>query len=723
MMKKTMYWILTVVMVMQSTSPLGWIPMLETRVEATYLQNDNAGTFELSFLNPEGIVYREGLTVTGGVLFLSEHALSGIFLTTQVEPASIRHRNTISLDTTTPSGSKFFVTLLDCEQDVIVPGWEHVAYEGQPFSLAAIDKSQYACLQLQVDVQRDSTSSPSPIISKVAIEYQPYPVLISRVTAVTPKAEACGNVKYQVNFTNNYVNDMGVVLYVPLPRAEAGTITGYDESLDLYPRLNPLFVSAEGGGKYTTTGIIVNNKEVPAESVYRDIGVLNAGETRMYGFTTTVPCDTMNDTKYLVNSRIMGVLADPYISPQAETIIYAQARPKLTKGASGVFSYASRNYIYLPYNSTLTYTLTASNPQGTEPINKPIITDDLSDLQQKFTTVCGSGADLLPLVERISAISDGGILSGTLLTWNLANIGRNQTKSVSYAVDFTGCNVHGSQFNNTAQLHAKNISTVSASYAIQLLNLLSPGVQYFKTLLNNGALYYGDIVTYQLHLTNIGPVRLEDIHFDDVLPPELELVSADIVSKQGGSVTVSGTDITFDFSGCINSQYFATPAISRCYGNPSFATATIKAKIKTPVDACKVTTISNTASYDISRVSSTYYNDDVSMTGVTIHGEGTKVFPANPLKGSLSISLAGPSTLQVKQKGSYSITVANGGRDASLDTTLTILVPKLMVNGVEKYVSIINVEGGVIDYSDISQGKIYIHLEEILEGRSKSVKF
>ncbi|MDR0607850.1 MAG: hypothetical protein LBG52_05965 [Candidatus Peribacteria bacterium] len=195
----------------------------------------------------------------------------------------------------------------------------------------------------------------------------------------------------------------------------------------------------------------------------------------------------------------------------------------------------------------------------------------------------------------------------------------------------------------------------------------------------------------------------------------MELVSADIVSNQGGTVSISGADISFVFSGCINSQYFATPNSSHCYRDPTAATATIKAKIKTPADACKSTTISNTASYDILQVSSTHYNTDGAMTGVNIHGQGSEIFTAQPRKGVLEISLTGPKALKIKEKGNYSLTIANKGEDVSLDTTLTLLVPKLSINGVEKYVSIINVEGGVVDYSDIAQGKVYIHLEEILE--------
>jgi hypothetical protein len=120
-----------------------------------------------------------------------------------------------------------------------------VPYTGQPLSLSSIDASTYTCLQVQVDVERTSENDPSPIISKLALHYVPFPVLTAKVSLAGSKAETCNNITYQVNFTNNYVNDMGVVLYVPLPRAEAGTITGYDESLDLYPRLNPVFVRAE----------------------------------------------------------------------------------------------------------------------------------------------------------------------------------------------------------------------------------------------------------------------------------------------------------------------------------------------------------------------------------------------------------------------------------------------------------------------------------------------
>ena len=47
--------------------------------------------------------------------------------------------------------------------------------------------------------------------------------------------------------------------------------------------------------------------------------------------------------------------------------------------------------------------------------------------------------------------------------------------------------------------------------------------------------------------------------------------------------------------------------------------ATIKAKVKTPVDACVITPITNVATYDVYRVSETHYNDDASMSGTSLH--------------------------------------------------------------------------------------------------------
>jgi uncharacterized repeat protein (TIGR01451 family) len=103
---------------------------------------------------------------------------------------------------------------------------------------------------------------------------------------------------------------------------------------------------------------------------------------------------------------------------------------------------------------------------------------------------------------------------------------------VNYKINFSDCTQDNTTFTNTATFSGKNISPTSTSYTAHLLKLLSAGTQYFKTLLEGGTIYYGDVITYQLLLSNIGPVRMEDIHFEDFLPPELELVSADIISSQ-----------------------------------------------------------------------------------------------------------------------------------------------------------------------------------------------
>ncbi|GHV26113.1 hypothetical protein FACS1894176_06170 [Bacteroidia bacterium] len=182
----------------------------------------------MNFLNPEGIYVREGLSVSGGVLFLGQGALTGKIITSQIEPASMRYRDHLALDTTTPSGSKVAVSLLDCDTEQPLVGWNQVPYLGSPLSLTGINKTTYACLYLQVEVERNDVTDPSPILSKMDLDWQPFPILMSKVGTTMTSAEACNNIQYQVNFSNNYVNDMGVVVSIPLPRAERGTITDYD---------------------------------------------------------------------------------------------------------------------------------------------------------------------------------------------------------------------------------------------------------------------------------------------------------------------------------------------------------------------------------------------------------------------------------------------------------------------------------------------------------------
>ncbi|MDR2190809.1 MAG: hypothetical protein LBP53_06660 [Candidatus Peribacteria bacterium] len=132
---------------------------------------------------------------------------------------------------------------------------------------------------------------------------------------------------------------------------------------------------------------------------------------------------------------------------------------------------------------------------------------------------------------------------------------------------------------------------------------------------------------------------MEDISFTDSLPTGLELVSAEITSNQGGNVLISGNDLQFTISGCVNSQFFPTPSNSYCYGNASTATVIIKAKIKTPVNACQSSVITNTANYAVQKISSTHYNDDNSMTITSLSGGGSISFSAQPRKGDLEMNI------------------------------------------------------------------------------------
>lgn len=715
-LKKSMLVAMSAMMVFQGLNPLSWFTgNFWPETEAAYYQDDNAGKYELTFTDPQGIIHREWVSLSGGVLSLEQGEKEGKIITSQVEPVSMRGWEVLKIDWTKPTGNEIRVNLLDCDSWEVIQWWNNIEYKEGGLPLTGSNLKWYKCLQTEVTLSREDEEYSSQMITKIELEYTVLPVLTSNIEPAKGTVEACSNLSYNVAYSNNYVTEMETVVYVELPSSEAWTITGYDEDIAKYPELNPTFVSATGWGKYTQTGLVLYNREIPANSVYWDIGVMDAGDTRLHSFTLNVPCGTMNGTKYQVSSSMNGKLSDLFISEQKEVIITASPYPTITKGASGLLYYKSKGYLFLGYNDSLNYSVYVSNG-GTESMYVSKVVDDLSDVANKLETTCGG----VSLQERVTHISDGGILEWTKITWELWTLKSRTNKTLTYDVNFSGCNVDGTTFKNTATLSSKNTEDKTAINIVELINNLKPDGNYSKSAWST--YYYGDVVSYTLRFRNTGPLRMEDFVFEDVLPDDVEYVSADIVSEHEWTVTVDGKKVTVNIEGCIDSPYFPSPSGSSCYRGPKEVIVVIKAQIKNKA-ICTPTTIRNSANFYANKTSVSYINDDNSMTGSPLQGTDSWSLVAKPLVGELRMGINGPRTLKPKEKGTYTINVSNIGKDTSKTTKLTIQIPKITVNGTEQYASISNIAWGIIDYTKVSQWIIQVDLEEILAWRSKQVSF
>lgn len=715
-LKKSMLVAMSMMTVFQGLNPLSWFTgNFWPETEAAYYQDDNAGKYELTFTDPQGIIHREWVSLSGGVLSLEQGEKEGKIITSQVEPVSMRGWEVLKIDWTKPTGNEIRVNLLDCDSWEVIQWWNNIEYKEGGLPLTGSNLKWYKCLQTEVTLSREDEEYSSQMITKIELEYTVLPVLTSNIEPAKGTVEACSNLSYNVAYSNNYVTEMETVVYVELPSSEAWTITGYDEDIAKYPELNPTFVSATGWGKYTQTGLVLYNREIPANSVYWDIGVMDAGDTRLHSFTLNVPCGTMNGTKYQVSSSMNGKLSDLFISEQKEVIITASPYPTITKGASGLLYYKSKGYLFLGYNDSLNYSVYVSNG-GTESMYVSKVVDDLSDVANKLETTCGG----VSLQERVTHISDGGILEWTKITWELWTLKSRTNKTLTYDVNFSGCNVDGTTFKNTATLSSKNTEDKTAINIVELINNLKPDGNYSKSAWST--YYYGDVVSYTLRFRNTGPLRMEDFVFEDVLPDDVEYVSADIVSEHEWTVTVDGKKVTVNIEGCIDSPYFPSPSGSSCYRGPKEVIVVIKAQIKNKA-ICTPTTIRNSANFYANKTSVSYINDDNSMTGSPLQGTDSWSLVAKPLVGELRMGINGPRTLKPKEKGTYTINVSNIGKDTSKTTKLTIQIPKITVNGTEQYASISNIAWGIVDYTKVSQWIIQVDLEEILAWRSKQVSF
>ena len=90
--------------------------------------------------------------------------------------------------------------------------------------------------------------------------------------------QAGGDIVYDLRYSASYVEAENLVVWDTLPSYGAGTLVlpgplhgGQNDDLT--------FVSANKGGLYTASGLVVNGVTVPANSVYWSLGVVPEGTT------------------------------------------------------------------------------------------------------------------------------------------------------------------------------------------------------------------------------------------------------------------------------------------------------------------------------------------------------------------------------------------------------------------------------------------------------------
>jgi uncharacterized repeat protein (TIGR01451 family) len=403
--------------------------------------------------------------------------------------------------------------------------------------------------------------------------WDPKPLFL--VSVSTPPSIAAGGVySATVSYSNSFVDATGVVVWMELPTYLNGSVTNYTSAYNQNPQTS--FSSATGGGVYTAGGATINGINVPANSVYWNLGTVTAGRsgTLVARINTSSGWENgmvLNHLGHIQSATGQEVISDSNTvipgNQETELIIASSPSPVLKKIVSGVAKVGGVNYVVNapPLTPIVTYTLMLQNqsaPTGRETIFNPVITDDISDILNKLTNICLVAS---PEDTRLT-INNGGTYSAVTgdITWSttagsFGHIPPGGSASVTYTVDYTGC--PNGVFDNTATATSDNFSSVTDSESVTVGIDVTPTGSFAKgdKIGSSQSIIagvddnkftqqtYGDVFSYLLYGQNTGAVAIGGVVIADQISSNHNFVSASLPSN------ITGGQIYYNTSGAGNS--------------------------------------------------------------------------------------------------------------------------------------------------------------------------
>lgn len=630
--------------------------------EAKFAQSDNSGSFVLTFEDPSGVSNKsDSVMVSNNLAALAGGQTSGDLTTSEITPSSSGGWTTVKVDGTWSTADAVKVQVLDCTNTLIPDNILGGNSTGLALSntgtinISAIPVTT-ACLKVKV-LLNDPSGASSPAISKLTVSWLPRTVYLVRLTTTTPSVPAGNVINYKVDYSVSYADDAGTVIYVKLPTAKAGTFTAsYGQDLGLS------FKEASGSGAYTASAITVNGVNIPAGSVYWNLGDTKAGSTGSLTFALSTKNGWQNGVAYEATATIDSQATAATKSNLATAVISSTPAPRISKTTSNTITVDSTTYAYdqAPYNSLVNYNINYNNYSstgaGVEALFSPVITDDLSEVVTFLTGSCNVAAG--SVAGRITNISAGGVYDGAAktITWTFgASLAPSASQQVNFTVNFSGCPT-GQTVRNSATGSSVNASPVKGQATVRMFDVPVLNGAFAKgdtvngfTSINagrddnlpnsdptnmTGKTAYGDTTTYNLYAVNKGLSRLNDVVMQDIIPAGTEFVSASLpTAAQGKIFYYTGTDYAdeatpppFNYANgaanpgtgwsttapadpasvkwvtmyvpCLKSSIMSDAAGS-CNDRPSNVTGNITVRVAKPANVCVPTDIRDTGVFHI----------------------------------------------------------------------------------------------------------------------------
>jgi gliding motility-associated-like protein/uncharacterized repeat protein (TIGR01451 family) len=496
-------------------------------------------------------------------------------------------------------------------------------------------QSSFSFAGEQISYTITITNSGNVTISDLLVE-DPLTGLLQEIESLAPEQSLSFNETYIVSQENldsgELLNQALVSGFDPNNSPVSGSAdrlipAGQNSELSVTKTAEPETFSAPGD-QIAYTIVVSNTGNVTLSDVYVEdpltglgflIGEMAPGSTRSFSESYVILLADVHEGKVVNVATATG--KDP---DQEEVIASGEAIIEAISVELDITKNAGSSQVYV--GDQATYTIVVSNNNQSTAINV-VLTDEL------------------PMgVSFVSASAGGTYHAGTnTVTWSLGDLAAGLSFTVSLVVEVRSDIATGTVITNFAVVNNDNAefpaeSNRAAVTAIALADLMiTKGADV-------GSAYNGELITYTLTVSNLGPSVAASVVVQDMLPPQVEFVSA----SHDGSFSAGNNQVTWALGNMSNQASF---------------TLTLVVRVKADVPAA--TTITNFASVTSQTVDPNLENNEASVS-VTGSGPQADVQVVKVIEGG--IAYAG-------QNHTYSITVSNNGPSAATNIEVEDVIP------------------------------------------------
>ena len=523
---------------------------------ADFIFNPNTGQYQVDFLNSTAGLGIGAPPFTNNVNFdhvagtVTPSASGAYFTTYEITPTSYSDWDEVNVSGVIGIATDAQVQIVACD-GLATPIAGPFVPSGGIVDISGLGLP--GCIQVQILLAN------SPIIDQVEVTWTPLPVMLLRLDGDST-GDAGDRHCYDVDFSNSFVDNDDVVIWVPFP---TGGTDSFGQSTD------PVFVEASHTGLFTIVPVVVNGITVPANSVYWDAGFQLRGSAQSYQFCASslngiedgssfqfqAEAQSPTSPNVLSDSDILTAGAQPFT-----TTISSTPAPSTDKTSVGTIIIGPDTYVHDSggYSPIITYRITLANggAVGTEAVVDPIFNDNISAIFSFLGTASPNGCSMATPATAFT-INDGGTLNtvtpgSEFIEWDFTgiNVSPGGSIEVSYEVDYTACFGvalnSGISADNTVGITSTTTGIIptpaggtSGSEGVFFDLDLTATFNFNKATTGSSSESYGDSFSYQLSSSNGGAVRLDDVILVDMIPTGVELLGVTLPSQFNGTIFYS----------------------------------------------------------------------------------------------------------------------------------------------------------------------------------------